>query len=180
MEHGWQLMWLSCGLFPPSQPLLKHAQRFLESRRREPLASDCLQRMQSSLRFVPHAGLYYVSHINTETLLSVRQEECVDRVCFSFKVGLKSKKGLKVASPSLRCEKEMSNNLTSFYRFTEIKLFRTCLRWWTQSFSYKCVASSSQWKDHIQNLHDLSYKYIWFASRLSSIMLTGLQRLICY
>lgn len=125
MEHGWQLMWLSCGLFPPSQPLLKHAQRFLESRRREPLASDCLQRMQSSLRFVPHAGLYYVSHINTETLLSVRQEECVDRVCFSFKVGLKSKKGLKVASPSLRCEKEMSNNLTSFYRFTEIKLCRT-------------------------------------------------------
>uniref|UniRef100_A0A3Q4HB86 Unconventional myosin-VIIa-like n=1 Tax=Neolamprologus brichardi TaxID=32507 RepID=A0A3Q4HB86_NEOBR len=53
MEHGWQLMWLSCGLFPPSQPLLKHAQRFLESRRREPLASDCLQRMQSSLRMEP-------------------------------------------------------------------------------------------------------------------------------
>uniref|UniRef100_I3KT62 Si:ch73-194h10.2 n=1 Tax=Oreochromis niloticus TaxID=8128 RepID=I3KT62_ORENI len=53
MEHGWQLMWLCCGLFPPSQPLLKHAQRFLESRRREPLASDCLQRMQSSLRMEP-------------------------------------------------------------------------------------------------------------------------------
>uniref|UniRef100_A0A3Q2Y1Q6 Unconventional myosin-VIIa-like n=1 Tax=Hippocampus comes TaxID=109280 RepID=A0A3Q2Y1Q6_HIPCM len=49
VEQGWQLLWLCCGLFPPSQSLLKHAQRFLESRRTEPLASDCLQRLQSSL-----------------------------------------------------------------------------------------------------------------------------------
>uniref|UniRef100_A0A3B4WIZ2 Myosin VIIB n=1 Tax=Seriola lalandi dorsalis TaxID=1841481 RepID=A0A3B4WIZ2_SERLL len=49
MEQGWQLLWLCCGLFPPSQSLLRHAQRFLESRRREPLAHDCLQRLQSSL-----------------------------------------------------------------------------------------------------------------------------------
>ncbi|XP_047192578.1 unconventional myosin-VIIa [Scophthalmus maximus] len=53
MEQGWQLLWLCCGLFPPSQSLLKHTQRFLESRRREPLASDCLQRMRSSLRMEP-------------------------------------------------------------------------------------------------------------------------------
>ncbi|XP_051232589.1 unconventional myosin-VIIa [Dicentrarchus labrax] len=53
IEQGWQLMWLCCGLFPPSQSLLKHTQRFLESRRREPLASDCLQRLQSSLRMEP-------------------------------------------------------------------------------------------------------------------------------
>nr|XP_046248311.1 unconventional myosin-VIIa [Scatophagus argus] len=53
LEHGWQLLWLCCGLFPPSQALLRHAQRFLESRRREPLASDCLQRLQSSLRMDP-------------------------------------------------------------------------------------------------------------------------------
>ncbi|CAN9500286.1 unnamed protein product [Ophioblennius macclurei] len=50
MEQGWQLLWLCCGLFPPSKVLLRHAQRFLESRRREPLASDCLQRMRNSLR----------------------------------------------------------------------------------------------------------------------------------
>ncbi|XP_068447337.1 unconventional myosin-VIIb [Clinocottus analis] len=50
MEQGWQLLWLACGLFPPSQSLLRHTQRFLESRRREPLAADCLQRLQSSLR----------------------------------------------------------------------------------------------------------------------------------
>ncbi|KAG7228690.1 hypothetical protein INR49_008468, partial [Caranx melampygus] len=53
LEQGWQLLWLCCGLFPPSQSLLRHTQRFLESRRREPLASDCLQRLQSSLRMEP-------------------------------------------------------------------------------------------------------------------------------
>ncbi|MEQ2184695.1 hypothetical protein GOODEAATRI_010668 [Goodea atripinnis] len=53
IEQGWQLLWLCCGLFPPSQSLLRHAQKFLESRRREPLASDCLQRLQSSLRKLP-------------------------------------------------------------------------------------------------------------------------------
>ncbi|XP_016105358.1 unconventional myosin-VIIa-like [Sinocyclocheilus grahami] len=49
MERGWQLLWLCCGLFPPSQLLLRYAQRFLESRPREPLASTCLQRMQTML-----------------------------------------------------------------------------------------------------------------------------------
>uniref|UniRef100_A0A3P8UQH7 Si:ch73-194h10.2 n=1 Tax=Cynoglossus semilaevis TaxID=244447 RepID=A0A3P8UQH7_CYNSE len=49
LEQGWQLLWLCCGLFPTSQTLLRHARKFLESRRREPLASDCLQRLQSML-----------------------------------------------------------------------------------------------------------------------------------
>ncbi|KAK6320709.1 hypothetical protein J4Q44_G00098160 [Coregonus suidteri] len=53
LEQGWQLLWLCCGLFPPSQSLLKHTQRFLESRRRETLAPDCLQRLQGSLRMEP-------------------------------------------------------------------------------------------------------------------------------
>ncbi|XP_072246199.1 unconventional myosin-VIIb [Leuresthes tenuis] len=53
IEQGWQLMWLCCGLFPPGQSLLRHAQRFLESRRRETLASDCLKRLQGSLRMDP-------------------------------------------------------------------------------------------------------------------------------
>ncbi|XP_056133744.1 unconventional myosin-VIIa [Lampris incognitus] len=53
LERGWQLLWLCCGLFPPNQPLLKHTQRFLESRRRETLASDCLRRLQGSVRMEP-------------------------------------------------------------------------------------------------------------------------------
>uniref|UniRef100_A0A3B4B2F7 Uncharacterized protein n=1 Tax=Periophthalmus magnuspinnatus TaxID=409849 RepID=A0A3B4B2F7_9GOBI len=53
LEQGWQLLWLCCGLFPPGQSLLKHAQKFLETRQRETLASDCLQRMQNSLRMEP-------------------------------------------------------------------------------------------------------------------------------
>lgn len=59
MEQGWQLLWLCCGLFPPSQSLLKHTHRFLESRRREPLASDCLQRLQSSLRSAQHINSHH-------------------------------------------------------------------------------------------------------------------------
>ncbi|XP_066533908.1 unconventional myosin-VIIa [Hoplias malabaricus] len=50
LERGWQLLWLCCGLFPPSHTLLKHVQRFLESRVREPLSAACLQRMKGMLR----------------------------------------------------------------------------------------------------------------------------------
>lgn len=51
MDQGWQLLWLCCGLFPPSNSLLKHAQRFLDTRRREQLASECLRRLQVALRY---------------------------------------------------------------------------------------------------------------------------------
>uniref|UniRef100_A0A8C5A5F3 Myosin VIIBb n=1 Tax=Gadus morhua TaxID=8049 RepID=A0A8C5A5F3_GADMO len=50
MELGWQLLWLCTGLFPPSNSLAKHAHRFLKSRPRDPLASDCLKRLQNILR----------------------------------------------------------------------------------------------------------------------------------
>ncbi|KAM3866070.1 unconventional myosin-VIIb-like [Diretmus argenteus] len=53
MERGWQLMWLCSALFPPSQNLLRHTMRFLESRPRDPLASMCLQRLQGRLRMEP-------------------------------------------------------------------------------------------------------------------------------
>ncbi|XP_048055664.1 unconventional myosin-VIIa [Megalobrama amblycephala] len=53
VEQGWQLLWLCCGLFPPSNSLLKHAQRFIETRKREPLATDCLQRLQAARRMEP-------------------------------------------------------------------------------------------------------------------------------
>uniref|UniRef100_A0A6Q2Y884 Myosin VIIBb n=1 Tax=Esox lucius TaxID=8010 RepID=A0A6Q2Y884_ESOLU len=53
VDYGWQLLWLCTGLFPPSHSLLKYTQRFLESRPREPLATDCLQRIQMLLRKLP-------------------------------------------------------------------------------------------------------------------------------
>ncbi|KAJ8011282.1 hypothetical protein DPEC_G00056530 [Dallia pectoralis] len=53
VDYGWQLLWLCTGLFPPSTSLLKYTQRFLESRPREPLAADCLQRIQMLLSKEP-------------------------------------------------------------------------------------------------------------------------------
>uniref|UniRef100_A0A8C7I0Z6 Myosin VIIB n=1 Tax=Oncorhynchus kisutch TaxID=8019 RepID=A0A8C7I0Z6_ONCKI len=53
VDYGWQLLWLCTGLFPPSQILLGYTQRFLESRPREPLAADCLQRLQMLPRKLP-------------------------------------------------------------------------------------------------------------------------------
>uniref|UniRef100_A0A8C8MGX3 Myosin VIIBb n=1 Tax=Oncorhynchus tshawytscha TaxID=74940 RepID=A0A8C8MGX3_ONCTS len=53
VDYGWQLLWLCTGLFPPSQILLRYTQRFLESRPREPLAADCLQRLQMLVSMEP-------------------------------------------------------------------------------------------------------------------------------
>ncbi|KAG8522814.1 Unconventional myosin-VIIa, partial [Galemys pyrenaicus] len=49
-ERGWELLWLCTGLFPPSNILLPHVQRFLQSRKHCLLAMDCLQRLQKALR----------------------------------------------------------------------------------------------------------------------------------
>uniref|UniRef100_A0A8C5AVI2 Myosin VIIAa n=1 Tax=Gadus morhua TaxID=8049 RepID=A0A8C5AVI2_GADMO len=49
-EKGWELLWLCTGLFPPSNVLLLHVQRFLQSKKHHPLAGDCMQRLQKALR----------------------------------------------------------------------------------------------------------------------------------
>ncbi|XP_053561574.1 unconventional myosin-VIIa [Bombina bombina] len=49
-EKGWELLWLVTGLFPPSNILLPHVQRFIQSRKQHALASDCMHRLQRSLR----------------------------------------------------------------------------------------------------------------------------------
>ncbi|XP_039600157.1 unconventional myosin-VIIa [Polypterus senegalus] len=49
-EKGWELLWLCTGLFPPSNVLLPHVQRFLQSKKHHPLALDCMQRLQKALR----------------------------------------------------------------------------------------------------------------------------------
>lgn len=55
-EKGWELLWLCTGLFPPSNILLPHVQRFLQSRKHCPLAIDCLQRLQKALRYWSHTS----------------------------------------------------------------------------------------------------------------------------
>ncbi|XP_034723694.1 myosin VIIAa [Etheostoma cragini] len=49
-EKGWELLWLGTGLFPPSNVLLPHIQRFLQSKKHHPLAGDCMQRLHKALR----------------------------------------------------------------------------------------------------------------------------------
>ncbi|KAM8835793.1 unconventional myosin-VIIa isoform 1-T1 [Synchiropus picturatus] len=49
-EKGWELLWLCSGLFPPSNVLLPHVQKFLQVKKLFPLAADCMQRLQKSLR----------------------------------------------------------------------------------------------------------------------------------
>uniref|UniRef100_A0A8C5PFG3 Myosin VIIB n=1 Tax=Leptobrachium leishanense TaxID=445787 RepID=A0A8C5PFG3_9ANUR len=50
MESGWQLLWLCTGLFPPSRLLLVHVQKFIDSRRKEPLAKECTGRIQKVIQ----------------------------------------------------------------------------------------------------------------------------------
>uniref|UniRef100_A0A8D2MYG7 Myosin VIIB n=1 Tax=Zonotrichia albicollis TaxID=44394 RepID=A0A8D2MYG7_ZONAL len=47
---GWQLLWLCTGLFPPSKSLLKHTQKFIETRQKETLAPGCRRRIQTVMR----------------------------------------------------------------------------------------------------------------------------------
>uniref|UniRef100_A0AAQ5YT46 Myosin VIIAb n=1 Tax=Amphiprion ocellaris TaxID=80972 RepID=A0AAQ5YT46_AMPOC len=49
-EKGWELLWLCTGLFPPSNILLPHVQKFLQVKKHYPLAPDCMQRLQKALR----------------------------------------------------------------------------------------------------------------------------------
>ncbi|XP_073517729.1 unconventional myosin-VIIa isoform X2 [Phyllobates terribilis] len=49
-EKGWELLWLATGLFPPSNILLPHVQRFIQSRKQHAMAADCMHRLQRALR----------------------------------------------------------------------------------------------------------------------------------
>ncbi|XP_051874537.1 unconventional myosin-VIIa-like [Pristis pectinata] len=50
VDSGWQLLWLCTGLFPPSSPLFPHVKKFLESRRKERLSTECIQRLTNVKR----------------------------------------------------------------------------------------------------------------------------------
>ncbi|MEJ1286345.1 myosin XV [Cricetulus griseus] len=52
-ERAWQLLWLCTGLFPPGKTLLPHAQKFIDSRKKKPLAPDCSRRLHRVLKMGP-------------------------------------------------------------------------------------------------------------------------------
>ncbi|XP_015726490.1 unconventional myosin-VIIb isoform X3 [Coturnix japonica] len=94
VTKGWQLLWLCTGLFPPSKSLLKHAQKFIETRQKEPLASECKRRIQTVMRsgsrkWAPHP-------VEVEAILQ-NNTKVSHKICFpneteqTFDVGTNTK-----------------------------------------------------------------------------------------
>uniref|UniRef100_A0A8C0ZHV0 Myosin VIIB n=1 Tax=Cyanistes caeruleus TaxID=156563 RepID=A0A8C0ZHV0_CYACU len=87
---GWQLLWLCTGLFPPSKSLLKHAQKFIETRQKETLAPGCRRRIQTVMRkWAPHP-------VEVEAILQ-NNTKISHKICFpneteqTFDVGTNTK-----------------------------------------------------------------------------------------
>ncbi|XP_064021334.1 unconventional myosin-VIIb [Pogoniulus pusillus] len=94
VTKGWQLLWLCTGLFPPSKSLLKHAQKFIETRQKETLALECSRRIQTVMRsgsrkWAPHP-------VEVEAILQ-NNTKISHKICFpneteqTFDVGTNTK-----------------------------------------------------------------------------------------
>ncbi|KAM9614023.1 unconventional myosin-VIIb [Morphnus guianensis] len=94
VTKGWQLLWLCTGLFPPSKSLLKHAQKFMETRQKETLALECGRRIQTVMRsgsrkWAPHP-------VEVEAILQ-NNTKISHKICFpneteqTFDVGTNTK-----------------------------------------------------------------------------------------
>uniref|UniRef100_A0A4W3JF03 Myosin VIIBb n=1 Tax=Callorhinchus milii TaxID=7868 RepID=A0A4W3JF03_CALMI len=69
IDMGWQLLWLCTGLFFPSPVLQPHVQKFLETRRKDQLAAECIQRLSGARKELPHmVEVEAIQHWSTKIL----------------------------------------------------------------------------------------------------------------